>query len=863
MDTFSSKYQKCGKREHRLGRLHQFATMSTLEFPHRKHFQTSVLNKMAYCPKTQISSRLNVEPCGETGNHWHFHMIVSRHRQIVTSVWAIIALHIASASLSAEDSIDFNRNVRPLLSNKCFFCHGPDAHERKADLRLDTREGATADLGGHAAITPGRPDASTLVKRIRSSDQDEKMPPPESHKSLEAKEIELLTRWIKEGAEYQEPWAYVAPEHHAIPAVEDIHWPTNWVDSFVLARLEKKGLDPSPDADRVTLIRRLYFDLTGLPPQPEAVDSFVATKEDFEIAWQHLVDRLLESPHFGERLATYWLDLVRYADTVGYHGDQDHSISPYRDWVVSALNQNMPFDQFTREQLAGDLLPEPTIDQKIATGYNRLLQTSHEGGVQKKEYLAIYAADRIRNVSNVWMGATVGCAQCHDHKFDPYTIKDFYSMVALFSDIDEEQHFKVGTNALPTARPPELSVLNTTDQAILSDLQYRLAGAKEAEQSTDALEAEIAVIKKQARKTMITVALDEPRQIRVLPRGNWLDDSGEIVAPAIPEFLGALDNGGSRATRLNFADWLVDTENGSGGLTARVFANRFWHLFFGTGISRSLDDFGGQGEPPANPELLDNLAIAFYQCDWDIKQLVRLLVTSRSYRQSSLESPTLQELDPNNQLVARQSRFRLPAEMVRDSALSISGLLVTEPATQSVKPYQPEGYYRHLNFPPRKYSHSADYRQWQRGLYVHVQRQFLHPMLKALDAPSREECTAKRPKSNTPTAALVLLNDPTFVEAARVFAARIIEQGGDSTSSRLDFAYRQAVSRTPAPEERQILTSLLTRAQGEFIAAPDAATELLNIGIAPVSETIDPLELAAWTTVTRAILNFSETLTRN
>lgn len=789
-------------------------------------------------------------------------MIASRHSSPLLSVCA--ALVVTAAPGSAENSIEFNRDVRPLLSNKCFSCHGPDEHERKAELRLDTLAGATMDRDGNVAIVPRNPGASSLIERINSSDPDVKMPPPESHKKLSAEEVELLTRWVAEGAEYAEPWAYVAPEWNAVPEVANEAWPANWIDHFVLARLEQEKIAPSPDADEVTLIRRLHFDLTGLPPEPETVDAFIASTEDFETKWQRLIDRLLSSSHFGERLATYWLDLVRYADTVGYHGDQDHSIAPYRDWVVSAINQNKPFDQFTREQLAGDLLPEPTIDQSIATGYNRLLQTSHEGGVQPREYLAIYAADRIRNVSTVWMGATVGCAQCHDHKFDPYSIKDFYSMAAFFADIDDAQHFRTGTNALPTSRPPEIFVLSATERALHETLKIRLTEAQEKNLPTDALEAEISTIEKSARRTMITVALETPRQTRILPRGNWLDDSGDTVEPAIPEFLGKLDTGDRRATRLDFANWLVDTKNGSGGLTARVFSNRFWYLFFGTGISRSLADFGGQGEPPANPELLDNLAITFSdEYGWDIKELVRLLVSSRTYRQSSLEPPALSRRDPNNQLVARQGRFRLPAEMVRDAALAISGLLITETGTQSIKPYQPDGYYRHLNFPTRKYAAHMDSRQWQRGLYVHVQRQFLHPMLKSMDAPSREECTAQRPRSNTPTAALVLLNDPTFIEAARSFAALIIEQGGSEDGSRIDFAFRRAVNRIPVPEEREILQSLLNGARENYGVDGEAATQLLTIGVAPVPEELNPAELAAWTAVARALLNTSETLTRN
>lgn len=771
----------------------------------------------------------------------------------------------ANSPGSAGESLpDFNRDIRPVLSDKCFFCHGPDASERRAGLRLDTRDGAVADLGGYAAIVPGEPGASALVARISHRDPEQRMPPPDSHKMLDGREIQLLTRWIAAGATYDQPWAYKRPEKHAIPEVAAREWPANWIDSFVLARLEAEGLTPSPDAGQVTLLRRLSFDLTGLPPTAEAVEAFAAAAAagTFDSAWQQAVEALLASPRFGERIAVYWLDLVRYADTVGYHGDQDHNIAPYRDWVIEALNEGLPFDEFTRGQLAGDLLPDPTIAQRIATGYNRLLQTSHEGGVQPREYLSIYAADRVRNLSNVWMGATIGCAQCHDHKFDPYTITDFYAMSAFFADVDESDHFKVGTNALPTARPPEIAVLPAADRASMETLEVLRNAAVAAGESTAGIDAEIAALRKRAQKTMITVALEQPRTIRVLPRGNWLDDSGPVVQPAIPGFLGSIDTGGRRATRLDLADWLTDPAHG-GGLTARVFANRFWYLFFGTGISRSLDDFGGQGSPPENPQLLDNLAVAFYEAGWDIKEMVRLLVNSRAYRQSSVSTPELRARDPHNQLVARQSRYRLPAEMVRDNALAISGLLLHEAGTGSVKPYQPDGYYRHLNFPPRHYEAHLDARQWRRGVYVHWQRQFLHPMLKALDAPSREECTAQRPRSNTPTAALVLLNDPTFIEAARGFAARIIAESGPQTAARVDHAFRLALARTPDAHEHQLLESLLASARDEFTADPEAAAQLLQIGIAPLPPRFDPVELASWTAAARVLLNLSETLTRN
>ncbi|MFT5108109.1 MAG: hypothetical protein ACI8XO_002625 [Verrucomicrobiales bacterium] len=718
--------------------------------------------------------------------------------RLITSVFTLL---LGTFACAAE--VDFNQDIRPILSQNCFACHGPDPAHRKAKLRLDT------EAGSRKAITPGNPEESELLARITHNDPDEIMPPPDSGKELKPGEIELLRQWITEGAAYAEPWAYAPPKKSEIKGEQ-------WIDQMIIQQLQEKGLELSPQADPVTLARRLHFDLIGLPPTPETVTEFARDGN-----YEQLVDRLLASDHFGERLAIYWLDLVRFADTVGYHGDQTHNISPYRDYVIDAFNRNLPFDQFTREQLAGDLLEDPSIDQKVATGYNRLLQTSHEGGVQTKEYLAIYAADRVRNVSAVWMGGTLGCAQCHDHKYDPYTAKDFYSMAAFFADVDEAQHFKVGTNSLPTKRPPEIDVLSRRDRETLAALN----DPKEIE----------AFEKTHTRRTMVTEAI-EPRVIRVLPRGNWLDDSGEIVQAAVPEFLGELDTGDRRATRLDLADWLTDPEHGVGGLTARVFANRVWYLLLGEGISSSLGDFGGQGTPPSYPGLLDQLAVEFYESNWDIKHLVKQIIMSQAYRQSSIAPAELLLLDPNNQLFARQSRYRLPAEIIRDNALALGGLLNLGYGGASTKPAQPAGYYRHLNFPVRKYKAADDSSQYRRGVYVHWQRQFLHPSLKSMDAPSREECTAKRPRSNTPTAAMVLLNDPNFVEAAEALATRIIKQGGMQHRERLEFAYRTVLSRSPDEEERKLLGKL-------FASHED--------------------EAAAWKAVARTLLNLSETTTRN
>ena len=736
-----------------------------------------------------------------------------------------LALTIASCVAGAGE-VRFNRDIRPILSDKCFKCHGPDANHRKADLRLDTLEGALADLGDYAAVVPGAPGKSELIARITTGDEDDVMPPPDSGKTLSDDEKKLFRDWIAQGGEYEAHWAYIPPKRTPMPTVSARAWPSGAIDRFILARIESANLSPSPQADAATLARRLHFDLTGLPPSPRLAKRLAS--DTSPEAYARVVDELLASPRFGERLATYWLDLVRYADTVGYHGDQDHAITPYRDWVIKAFNDNLPFDQFTAEQLAGDLLPNATMNQKIASGYNRLLQTSHEGGVQKKEYLAKYSADRVRNVSNAWLGATMGCSECHDHKYDPFTQKDFYSLAAFFADVNDDKTFS-GTNTLPTKREPELQVVSPLDVA-----QAKLT------------------------RTMVTGRI-KPRTIRVLPRGNWMDDSGEIVEPAVPHFLPVLKNV-NRANRLHLAEWLTSADN---PLTARVFVNRLWYLLFGSGLSSTLDDTGSQGEWPTHPGLLDWLAVEFVESGWDVKHIVRLIVTSSAYRQSSLVSPQLREHDPENRLFMRQGRFRLQAETIRDNALAVGGLLNDQMGGKVAKPYQPAGYYSPMNFPKRKYSADMNANQYRRGVYVHWQRQFLHPMLRAFDAPTREECTAQRPVSNTPLAALTLMNDPTFVEAAKGFALRILNEAGATDQQRLAWAWQTALGREPSGKELNVARAFLGETRKRYQADAKAADKLLAVGMLKLPVGMAKPETAAWTVLGQALLNLSETITRN
>ncbi|HLU47939.1 MAG TPA: DUF1549 and DUF1553 domain-containing protein, partial [Planctomycetota bacterium] len=597
------------------------------------------------------------------------------------------------------------------------------------------------------------------------------------------------------------------------------------------------------------------------------------------------------------------------------------NVSPYRDWVIRSFNENMPFDRFTIAQLAGDLLPEPTLWDRVASGYNKLSQTTEEGGAQAKEYEAKTSADRVRNVSVVWMGATMGCAECHDHKFDPWTMKDFYSLAAFFADIEEpaimdrdrgipvpvtsaqeselraldlrieslrdrlaspppevaktlgeariawETEVRAGSSGGGDAPPEEIRTILAKAEVDRSDAERRkldehwLAIAP----PLAAVREELAAAEKEREKLVaslprcLVAKSGAPRTVRILPRGNWMDDTGEVVEPAVPAYFGRLDVEG-RPTRLDLARWLVSTEN---PLTARVLVNRLWKLFFGAGISRGLEDLGAMGEPPSHPDLLDWLAVELVESGWDVKHMVRLMVLSSTYRQSSAGRADLASRDPYNRLLARQSRWRLDAELVRDNALAVSGLLSREIGGPSVFPYQPPGYWVNLNFPKREWKNDSGDNQWRRGLYTWWQRSFLHPSLLAFDAPSREECVAERPRSNIPQQALVLLNDPTYVEAARVFATRILADGGDTDETRIRWGFRRATSRKPEANEVAILADLLERHRASWAADPEGASELLAVGQATKPDGAEAIEVAAWTSIARVLLNLHETITRN
>jgi hypothetical protein len=773
---------------------------------------------------------------------------------------------LLAAAIAGAAEISFDRDVRPILAEHCFACHGPDAGSRAAELRLDLREGALADRDGVRAIVPGNVGASEAVTRIRSTDPDVIMPPPETNKRLTDAQRAILEQWIASGAEYEGHWAYrplVRPEVPAGAAADG-----NPVDAFIDQALAARGIAPAPEADRVTLARRLAFDLTGLPLPPDEIDAFVNdTNPD---SYMLLTDRLLASPHHAERLAAWWLDLVRYADSVGYHGDQEVTMWPYRDWVLDAFAANMPFDQFTREQLAGDLLPEATRPQRVAAAYNRLNMMSAEGGGQDKEYHAKYAGDRVRATSGAWLGSTLGCAECHDHKYDPFTTRDFYAFASFFADVAERGIY-AGSNGngiwgemmrLPT--PEQEAEQGRLEVALTAIAPAPDAGRDVVEAANIAratVQAQLDAALK-AHVAMPATVAKPPRTVRILPRGNWMDDSGEVVLPATPAFLPAAPGGDGQArrTRLDLAAWMTSPEN---PLVPRVLANRLWALGFGEGLSRRLDDHGSQGEPPSHPELLDWLACELRDEGWDLRRVVRTIVTSRAYRRSSTPGAGHREADPENRLLARQNRHRLDAENVRDVALAASGLLERTVGGPSVKPYQPPGYWDYLNFPKRTYKADSGAALYRRGLYVHWQRQYLHPAMMVFDAPSREECTARRPRSNTPLQALVLLNDPQFVEAARALAATTLGSAGADPLARARFMLRRAIGRMPLDAEVGVVADVAERQRETFAGDPAAAKGLLAVGAAAVPAGLDPAELAAWTAAARVVLNLGEAYTRN
>ena len=824
-------------------------------------------------------------------------------RNLVATTWLTACLiGVAAAAVAAEKSrVDFGRDIRPLLSDTCYTCHGPDGESREADLQLDKKEIVFGTLpSDNVAIVPGHADQSELYLRISTDDIDERMPPEDHDKQLTAEEIGRIKQWIDDGAQWDEHWAFVAPLRPPLPPVEDEAACRGAIDRFLLARLEQENLKPSPEADKTTLIRRVTLDLTGLPPTPQEVDQFVA--DPSSDAYERLVERLFQSPRYGEQMAHYWLDAARYGDTHGLHLDNERRIWPYRDWVIAALNKNMPFDQFTIEQLAGDLLPDATKQQRIATGFNRCHVTTNEGGVIKEEFHVRNTVDRVTATATVWLGLTTGCAVCHDHKFDPLTRKEFYQLFAFFNSsaddaMDGNAKIYPPVITLPTAaQAAQLKTLNeeiadlekcekqaaATLQAAEEKVAEEKAAAEKAaaKQNADrakqleatrkqlkSLREKLKAVKKGRAQleakipaTMVMQELPKPRDAYDLDRGEY-DKRGDKVERAVPAFLPPLPKE-SPVNRLGLAHWLVD---GSNPLTARVTVNRLWQQLFGTGLVATTDNFGSQSEPPSHPELLDWLATELLRSQWDIQHMLRLMVTSAAYRQSAAVTPAVLKVDPQNRLLARGPRFRMDAEMIRDTALFVSGLLAERLGGPGVKPYQPTGIWHAVGYTS---SNTANYHPdhgaalYRRSLYTFWKRTAPPPAMVALDAPSRETCVVRRDRTNTPLAALALLNDTQFVEAARCLAERVLRQADADPDAWITQTFQHATARRPDADELSVLRRVYAQQLTEFQADPEAARALIAVGESKPDEHLDPCQLAAMTMVANLILNLDETVTK-
>jgi len=756
----------------------------------------------------------------------------------------------AAAPRSAEPPVSFARDIRPLLSRACFACHGPDEATRAAGLRLDLRPDAV-----RAAIVPGSPERSRLLARVRETNETRRMPPPKAGPRLTREQTRLLEAWVRQGAPYAGHWAFTKPTRPPTPAVKLRGWARNPVDAFVLARLEREGMRPSPPADRYTLLRRASLDLRGLPPSPEEVRAF--ENDPVPDAYERAVDRFLADPAYGERWARMWLDLARYADSAGYGSDPLRpNMWRYRDWVIDAFNRNLPYDRFTLEQLAGDLLPNPTLEQRMATAFHRNTMTNTEGGTDDEEWRVAAVKDRVDVTGQVWMGVTVGCAKCHTHKYDPITQKEYYSLFHLFNQTeDNDRPDEAPVIAAPTAAfEAELAA----HEAKVAVVKARLAGAPAAD-ARKPLEAELAALEKARPQpptlpVLVELPAEKRRSTRVMIKGNFLDP-GEPVTGGVPAAFGPFPPGAPES-RLGVAQWLVGPEN---PLTARVAVNRFWAQLFGVGLVETEEDFGTQGDLPSHPELLDWLATEYRRLGWDTKAFLKLLVTSATYRQSSRVTGG----DPRNRLLARAPRYRLEAEMIRDQALALSGLLSRKVGGPSVFPPQPEGLWQAAFNGQRTWATSTGEDRYRRGLYTFWRRTVPYPSMAAFDAPSREACTVRRPRTNTPLQAFVTLNDPVFVEAAQGLARRVLREGGASLDSRVDYALRLCLCRPPRPEETRAIRTLVESETVHYRTRPAEALVLATEPLGKLPEGADAAEHAAWTVAGNVLLNLDGVLTRS
>jgi hypothetical protein len=792
---------------------------------------------------------------------------------LLIGLW-IAFLDLPASAAAAEPKgapVDFNRDIRPILSKNCFACHGPDSAQRAAGLRLDQREAAVQKRrNGMVPIVAGRPEQSELVRRVRAADEAERMPPPETGHHLTAPQIAALERWIADGAPYAEHWAFVKPRPQPLPAVRDRSWLRHGLDAFVLARLEQEGLRPTEEADRFTLLRRVSLDLRGLPPTPEEVDAFA--RDTAPDAYEKAVGRFLKDPAYGERWARMWLDLARYADSAGYGSDPLRTIWRYRDWVIDAFNRNLPFDQFTRDQLAGDLLPAPTLAQKMATAFHRNSMTNTEGGTDDEEFRVAAVKDRVDTTLQVWMGLTMGCAKCHSHKYDPVTQAEYYRFYAFFNQTADTDR--------PDERPvlpapfPEQEAQNRRIDAQIAAVPRPLAAPTPAlaaalvlspfQAPADLLESHGKIARLHRSRpavptlpVMVELSADRRRETHVLVKGNFLSP-GDKVEPGVPAAFHSLPPD-APANRLGVAGWLVAPDN---PLTARVAVNRLWAQLFGTGLVETEEDFGTQGELPSHPELLDWLAGEYVRLGWDTQALLRLIVTSATYRQSSKVTPESLAKDPRNRLLSRGPRFRLEAEMVRDQALALSGLLSRKLGGPSVYPPQPPGLWQAAFNGQRTWATSTGADRYRRGLYTFWRRTVPYPSMATFDAPSRELCSVRRVRTNTPLQAFITLNDPVYVEAAQALARRIVHEGGPTAETRTRFGLHLCLCRPPRPEQVEHLAALYRSEREHYGANAKEAQAMATEPLGPLPAGMEPAELAAWTVVANVLLNLDGVLTK-
>jgi mono/diheme cytochrome c family protein len=746
--------------------------------------------------------------------------------------------------------VDYGRDVRPILAASCFPCHGPDEKKRQAGLRLDERAGALSRRpNGTTSLVPGKPDQSNLLKRVIAT-APLQMPPPGGGKRLTAPQIAILRRWIAQGGNYAQHWSFQKVRRPSyVPHIPDHHWTKHDIDAFIFHKAQEIGLRPNPMADRYTLIRRLSLDLTGLPPTPQEVDAFV--KDKSANAYEKQVDRLLSSSHFGEKWARMWLDLARYADSAGYGSDPLRlNIWPWRDWVIQALNTNKPFDRFTIEQLAGDLLPKPTQDQIVATAFHRNTMTNTEGGTDDEEFRIAAVKDRAITTAQTWMGLTMGCAQCHTHKFDPITQKEFYGFMAFFNQTEDYDQ--------PDERPT-LPLMSAENQKRTDSLKAELEELKAKSATKEqiaAKEKEIAAIPIVRLPILRELPPDKQRKTNVLVLANFLQKGEEVTCgtpvafPPMPKNL--------PKNRLGVAQWLVSREN---PLTARVAVNRFWSHLFGRGLVETEEDFGLQGAYPTHPELLDWLAAEFMEKGWNVKGFLKMLVMTETYRQSSKVTPLHLQKDPRNLLLMRYPRRRLDAETVRDQALALSGLLSQKIGGPSVFPPQPAGMWQAAFNGERTWSTSTGEDRYRRGIYTFWRRTVPYPSMATFDAPSRETSCIRRIPTNTPLQALVTMNDPVYLELAQALARRVVREGGTSAREKAQFALRLVIGRPPSEKQTQTVLTLLNSEQTRYSADLENAIKMATEPLGALSSDMNVAELAAWTVVANTLLNLDGVLT--